>query len=200
MLQVSSLSWSCPHNKLLSTDTYCVVRFANAFGILWQSSLATYVPFSKALGPRVNLSMNNDEKLKQFQMDLENRKYSYDLTQKLTFFIISAELVFCGYVLVNAEKIAQVKHSSSLFLISALAALLGVIWRFLYNQSYHDNAHGIKKKWYMKYFQIPTYFLYVLLSFVLFISLTYMGYSYIKQKEASFLAKPLVELKESPNK
>jgi hypothetical protein len=144
--------------------------------------------------------MTNEKKLKQAELDLENRKYSYDLTQKLTFFVISAELVFCGYLLINADKIAGVRHSSSLFLVSAVAALLGVTWRFFYNQSYHNNAHKIKNKLHVKYLQNTTYFGYVLLSFSLFISITYLGFSYIKEKESTSLSESSIKIEDSLNK
>jgi len=51
-----------------------------------------------------------------YSLNQADRHHSYDLVQKLTFFIIGAEFVFCGYLLLNAEKLSDVKHLSTLFL------------------------------------------------------------------------------------
>jgi hypothetical protein len=68
--------------------------------------------------------------LKFVEWQREAQRYSHDLTQKLTFFVIGIELVFCGYVLLHAEKFGGVKYSSLLFLLAGCSALFGLLWRF----------------------------------------------------------------------
>lgn len=86
------------------------------------------------------------EQVKYFKAQQEvNQKYSYDITQKLTYFIITIELAFCGYMLLNADEVSELKGSSYLFMTCGVAALLGILWRFAYNISFHSYAHGQKE-------------------------------------------------------
>ena len=87
-------------------------------------------------------NINHAEELQFREQGFSARQHSYELTQKLTYFVISIELVFCGYMLLNAEKLSGMKSANYLFLFCGIAALLGILWRFLYNQTYHDRIHG----------------------------------------------------------
>lgn len=48
---------------------------------------------------------------RHFDREQTERLYSYDLIQKLTFFVISIELIFCGYILLNAKKLSGIEGS-----------------------------------------------------------------------------------------
>jgi hypothetical protein len=50
-------------------------------------------------------------------------------------------LFFCGYILLNADKITNLKGAPYLFLACGLAAIFGLIWRFCYNITNHYAAH-----------------------------------------------------------
>ena len=71
------------------------------------------------------------------------RQYSYDLVQRLTYFVISVELVTCGYILLNAGNLVAIDYLNYLFLLCGLSAIAGILWRFFYNITYHNNTHGI---------------------------------------------------------
>lgn len=116
------------------------------------------------------------------------QQYSYDLTKQLTFFVISAEMLFCGYVLLNAKEFSNVEYASSLFLISGLAAISGVLWRVFYNETFHARSHQPPKghKHLGRGFRIAVigirifYPLYVLLSILFFCALLALGYNYLQ--------------------
>ena len=120
-----------------------------------------------------------------YSLNQTDRHHSYDLVQKLTFFIIGAEFVFCGYLLLNAEKLSDVKHLSTLFLICGFAALFGILWRFCYNQTYHDNVHDQKSKFHGIYYrvQILSYWFYVVLTAIFFVSALWAGSIYVRKAE-----------------
>lgn len=80
---------------------------------------------------------------KKFVADSEEgRNFAYELTQKLTYFVVTTELVFCGYVLLNADKLVHFTVAAYLFGASGLAAAVGLLWRFCYNITYHAHAHA----------------------------------------------------------
>ncbi|TQV85181.1 hypothetical protein FKG94_03050 [Exilibacterium tricleocarpae] len=109
------------------------------------------------------------------------RQHSYDLTQRLTFYVISAELVICGYLLLNAEKFALVDYSKFLFLLSGIAAFFGLVWRAAYNEKYHMSTHYIEN-WKIKRLeniQLILYWLYVTSSAIFFVSMIVIGYMYL---------------------
>jgi len=110
-----------------------------------------------------------------------NKHLSYDMTQKLTFFVIGIELVFCGYLLLNIEKLSGLKISKFVFLISGGAAFCGILWRFCYNQTYHENIHNQKSKLgsICAGVQNGFYYPYFALTFIFFIWILYAGYNYI---------------------
>tara|TARA_R110002095_G_scaffold154140_3_gene133977 strand:+ start:82 stop:447 length:366 start_codon:yes stop_codon:yes gene_type:complete len=81
-------------------------------------------------------------------MTTDGKQYSYDLTARLSYFVISIELIFCGYVLLHAKEFIQIQHLSKLFLIAGLSVLFGLLWRFAYNQTYHESQHNKRSaKW-----------------------------------------------------
>ena len=82
---------------------------------------------------------DEDKKLEE-----DRKKYAYDITQKLTYFVITAELAICGYMLLNAHTLIKICGSPYLFLTCGLAALLGILWRFCYNITYHSHSHARK--------------------------------------------------------
>lgn len=111
------------------------------------------------------------------------RQYSYDLTKQLTFFVISAELVFCGYILLNAKAIGGLGLSSILFILAGLAAMFGVFWRFFYNEVFHAHAHSFRLRViYHKAVKV-TYFGFVVLSLIFLVLLLIMGYGYLSAIE-----------------
>lgn len=129
-----------------------------------------------------------DEKLIQ-----DSKKYAYDLTQKLTYFVITAELALCGYMLLNAEKLSSIHGAPYLFLTCGLAAFIGILWRFCYNITYHAHAHARKggkldfaskqlKHWSYKLaskVQASLHNIYVLLTIVCFLWILVAGFNYL---------------------
>lgn len=129
----------------------------------------------------------SEESLRQIEWIKDAQRYSCDLTQRLTFFVIGIELVFCGYVLLNAQALGAVKNSSHLFLLAGCAAAFGLLWRFFYNMTLHQRTHGetgegsgIKVK---ECFSGITYYGYIILSIVFLIFTLYAGYNYLRSIE-----------------
>lgn len=75
-------------------------------------------------------------------IEQEDKARAYVMTEKLTYYVITAELVFCGYLLLNADKLVNFKEASYLFFSSGVAVLLGLLWRFCYNITSHARSHG----------------------------------------------------------
>ena len=125
--------------------------------------------------------IENEAEQRHYDRALISRQYSYDLTQKLTFFIIGVELIFCGYILLNAEKLGAINYASELFLVAGLAAFFGVLWRFCYNQNHYDATHEKQSKLNLKIKKVETvsYNLYVLLTVGFFVSLLATGYFHL---------------------
>ena len=125
----------------------------------------------------------SEAELRHRDLMQRKRQYGYDLTKQLTFFVISAELVFCGYILLNAKPIGGLGLSSILFVLAGLAAMFGVFWRFFYNEVLHAHAHNtLLRGSYHKAVKV-TYFLFVVLSLIFFILLLIMGYAYLSAIE-----------------
>jgi len=124
-----------------------------------------------------------EAELRHYDRAQAERQFSYNLTQRLTFFVISVELVFCGYILLNAEKLGAIASADELFALAGIAAFFGVLWRFFYNQTYHNNAHGNGKKAnvILAWAQLASYWLYVSLSVLFFILVLVAGYSYLHE-------------------
>jgi hypothetical protein len=78
----------------------------------------------------MNPDINHAEELQYREQLFSARQYSYDLVQKLTYFIVSAELVTCGYILLNADNLIGIKSLNYLFLLCGFAAITGILWRF----------------------------------------------------------------------
>ena len=129
--------------------------------------------------------LHSEAELRHNDRQHSAQQYAYDMTARLTYFIVSAELLFCGYVLLNAEKFAPVKYSSTLFLISGLAAFFGIFWRFAYNQTYHDRAHGKNPSEVLRIFQIIVYWLYVSLTIIFFSAIIWRGYVHLAYLEST---------------
>jgi len=126
---------------------------------------------------------DNETEQRYLDRAQSRRQYSYDQTQRLTFFVISVELIFCGYILLNADKLGKIDGSSILFLVAGSAALFGCLWRFLYNQAFHENTHGHKNKGLHKFLgvlQRIVYYVYIALSVVFFIAVLSLGYSHLR--------------------
>jgi cation transport ATPase len=128
--------------------------------------------------------LHNEAELRAYDRMQIIQQHSYDMTARLTYFVISAELIFCGYVLLNADRFGQIKYLSVLFLMSGLAAFFGVFWRFFYNQTYHDNAHGILSIKGLNALQAVVYWLYVVLSIIFFAALLWAGYIHLSEISA----------------
>ena len=111
------------------------------------------------------------------------RQYSYDLTKQLTFFVISAELVFCGYILLNAKPIGGLGLSSILFVLAGLAAMFGVFWRYFYNEVLHAHAHSFRLRAGYHNAMRVSHWGYVVLSLIFFVLLLIMGYAYLSTIE-----------------
>ncbi|MFZ1748314.1 MAG: hypothetical protein WAU17_20585 [Nitrospirales bacterium] len=109
------------------------------------------------------------------------RQHAYELTQKLTYFVISIELIFCGYMLLNAEKLNGIRGGNYLFLACGIAAFFGILWRFFYNQTYHNRAHGYGGGMHQvsRYSQIVSYWIFVLLSITAFVWALVAGFEYL---------------------
>ena len=131
--------------------------------------------------------LTNDMELQAREQLFAFRQNSYDLTQKLTYFVISIELIFCGYMLLNAEKFVGIQGASYLFVATGIAAFFGILWRFFYNQTHYDNAHGVRgllhKITYC--FQIGCYWVYVALSIASFVWALSAGFAYLEKTNTS---------------
>lgn len=128
--------------------------------------------------------MTSDAEQKYYEWSLQNKQYSYDLTQKLTYFVISAELVFCGYILLNANELGVIGNSSWLFLVAGIAAFSGILWRTFYNQEFNNHAHGNEVSRTHHLLQSTFYFSYFFLSILFFCAVLYLGYSYLNTIES----------------
>lgn len=135
-----------------------------------------------------------EAELRRMEMERDARLYSYDLVQRLTFFIISLELIFCGYILLNAEKLGAVRFSSVAFLLAGMAAIIGLLWRFLYNQDYNDFVHGTSS-WISPphWLKRIVYWVFVILTSSFLILSVIIGYLHIDKIEK---AKEIQNLKE----
>lgn len=130
--------------------------------------------------------MTPEAELRHYERMQKEQHFSYELTQRLTYYVISAEFIFCGYVLLNSDKFGVIKYSSALFLLAGIAALSGVLWRFGYNQNQHDIAHETitKNNRYILIAQLTAYWAYIVVSIIFFISLLAIGYSHIRGIES----------------
>jgi len=129
-------------------------------------------------------------RLHYLNMKRQKQEFSYELTQRLSFYVIGIEVVFCGYVLLNASTLAHIQYVRWIFLASGLAALFGLIWRMLYNESSHLLAHWEeenkeiqakqqKRLARLSYPQNITYWVYILLTAVFLIGTLIGGFQYL---------------------
>jgi hypothetical protein len=131
--------------------------------------------------------LTNDAELQARDQVFAFRQHSYELTQKLTYFVISIELIFCGYLLLNAEKLVDIRGASFLFAITGIAAFFGIFWRFFYNQTYHNNAHGTQGllNKVACLFQIIFYWIYIALSIASFVWALFAGFTYLDKTNST---------------
>lgn len=141
--------------------------------------------------------LHSDLELKIMEMSRDARHYSYDLVQKLTFFVISIELVFCGYILLNAENLGAVKYSSLIFLLAGTGAVSGLLWRFFYNQTFHDGTHEKVTSITIQLYRAQNfaYWIFVATTTVFLLSSVIIGYQHIKRIEDAANPAPIVEPK-----
>lgn len=123
------------------------------------------------------------------------RHYARDLVQRLTFFVVGAELVFCGYVLLNAESLHGVSFVGEMYLASGVAAISGVLWRVVYNEEIHyDPGKGKPYSEFLQKVRSALYHIYLIASLVFFAGTLAAGYSYLKGAEDSSPNDPVMEL------
>jgi hypothetical protein len=127
--------------------------------------------------------LTNDAELQARDQLFLFRQHAYELTQKLTYFVISIELIFCGYMLLNAEKLSSIQGASYLFVTCGIAAFFGIFWRFFYNQTYHNHAHGIQGALHQfaLHAQTVSYWIYVSLSIAAFVWALVAGFAYLNK-------------------
>lgn len=129
----------------------------------------------------------NDAELQARELQRADQRYSNDLTQRLTYFVIGIEVVFCGYLLLNAEQLGKIQYSSVLFLLAGLAAIAGLFWRFFYNESFHCDVHNIRS-WWLKatgWLQGAFYYAYVVLSIAFFMAMLAIGTAHLRVIETT---------------
>jgi hypothetical protein len=119
--------------------------------------------------------------MKENEGNLSERHKSYNLTQSLALFVIGLEVVFCGYLLLHADRFAEVHYVDLLFLITAMAAIFGILWRFCYNETYHQEVYRELKSYgrYM-FFRKWGYRFFLVLTLFFLIGATYGGFLYIR--------------------
>jgi hypothetical protein len=122
---------------------------------------------------------NKEEKLQIREHIFSDRQFSLELVQKLTYFVISVELIGCGYILLQASNLTEVKHLNYLFLLCGISALLGLLWRFCYNNSHFNFTHGYQLLAWLSKIQSWLHNLYVLASIVTFVWFLYLGFNYL---------------------
>lgn len=123
--------------------------------------------------------LHNEAELRAHDRQQAAQQYSYSLTAQLTYFVVSAEMVVCGYILLNAEKIGGIDFSKWLYLAGGVAALSGVLWRALYNESFHASVHGKALEKYVSKLQGFFYWAYFLISLLFFGLMIWAGYSHL---------------------
>lgn len=90
-------------------------------------------------------------------------------------------------MLLNAEKLAGIEGASYLFVTCGTAAFFGILWRFFYNQTFHNNAHeeqGFSHQ-VACLVQIVCYWLYIALSIGSFMWALFAGFTYLKKVDSA---------------
>lgn len=135
-----------------------------------------------------NESLERHEDRKQ-----QEEHHAQQLVQKLTFFVVGAELVFCGYILLNAKSLSGVSFAAEMYLLSGIAAISGLLWRTLYNEEMSArNGKRAPLSGALLKAQSTLYWLYIIASIVFFIGVLSVGYSYIH--ESSGQKAPVVDV------
>lgn len=116
----------------------------------------------------------------------KERHLSYDYTERLTFFVLTVEAAFCGYALELAKDLPPGSHVPDLFLVSGFAFICGVLWRTLYNETLHANAHGTSRTRFANAVNgaiLWFYWTYVALTAAFFLGILTAGYVYLCRVE-----------------
>lgn len=126
--------------------------------------------------------MATEVEIQEHKLDEERKRYSYELVQKLTYFVITAEFVFCGYMLQNAEKLKELAFAVLIYSGVGIAGICGLMWRFCYNITYHDRVHRNFSKIYKiaNYLQHIFHNVFVILSIVTLIWALAAGAIYLQ--------------------
>jgi len=117
------------------------------------------------------------------------RQHSYDLVQQLTYFIITMELVGCGYLLIYAKELVGIPSAKYLYLIFGVAAFFGILWRVLHNETYYRTSHGLSSGAYALGTRV-FYWPYVFLSIIAFVWAIYAGTRYLHEVSVGNAASP----------
>lgn len=123
--------------------------------------------------------LHSEAELRAYDRQQAAQKFSYDLTARLTYFVVSAEMVVCGYIFLNAEKFGGVGFSKWLYLFGGIAALSGILWRALYNETFHARTHGNTLSRFISNSQRIFYSVYVRISLLFFILIIWGGYNHL---------------------
>ncbi len=125
--------------------------------------------------------LNHNEELQYREQIFSARQFSLELVQKLTYFVVSVELIACGYILLQAANLSEVKNLKYLFLLCGISALLGLLWRFCYNITHYNATHQLSDfigKLARK-LQSPLHDLYAVCSILSLIWFLYLGFNYL---------------------
>lgn len=125
--------------------------------------------------------LHSEAELREHDRKQQRLLHASDMVQRLTFFVISIELIACGYLLLNASTLREVNGSLIIYLSASLAALCGLLWRVFYNEHTHAAVTERNDYWSMftDWMITPTYWAYVILSLIFFISIIVFGTYYI---------------------
>jgi hypothetical protein len=126
-------------------------------------------------------NLRPDEELQAREQLFSARQFSLELVQRLTYYVVSVELIGCGYILLTADKLIEIENLNYLFLLSGVSALSGLLWRFFYNQVHFNRTHGIDNcinKLVIK-LQMLVYYSYVFFSIASLIWFLILGFNYL---------------------
>lgn len=113
------------------------------------------------------------------QLYQRERHLLIDTIQKLTFFVVGFEGIFCGYLLLYADRLKDFKFGPFLFLISAIAATSGIFWRYCYNIDWHESSYGRRTQNFVLIIRKVSYWIYISLTFIFLIAIIIIGFIYL---------------------
>lgn len=85
-----------------------------------------------------------DKELIQASTDILISRSEFLLTsmQQLGYFIMTIEVIICGYILLHLKDLRNIPFLWFIFLISSTSCICGLLWRFLLNlYEYCDQSH-----------------------------------------------------------